>query len=215
MKKLSYFIFILLVSFLGIIVCVFEYQGNQQTDYKNTVLNCEQYVKWTESNDNDLRVTRVMNGFDFSLQYLPASYMLSKQVVRNQGSGESLTVGDYDGIHFFNFRIKKESGTGEVLRNDLGSLEEYKSRVEYYAFDFKDDVFLVQGNDTVYCEMSHFERAYDATPFCNIMIGFPSKEIKDDEDCTIVVHEKIFDRGILKFRFMKNTFNSIPKLATL
>ena len=195
--------------------CVKEYQGNQQSDYKNTSLNCEEFIKWTESNDNGLKVSREMDGFDFSLQFLPASYILSKQSLQSEVNNNSLTVDDYEGVHYFNFRIRKESGNGEVLRNELTSLEDYRERVEYYAFDFKDDIFIVQGIDTIHCEMSHFERAYDATPFCNIMIGFPSKRINDNEDCTIVVHDKIFNKGILKFRFAKNTFNSIPKLATL
>jgi len=215
MKNLSRIIFIILASLLGITVYVFEYHGNQTEAYKGRALSCEEYVKWTESNQSKLSVEREMDGFDFSLQYLPASYMLSKQVVQNKNTNNKVSLEDFAGIHFFNFRIRKQDKNGEVLRNELTSIEEYKERVEYYSFDFKNDIFLIQGNDTIPCEMSHFERAYDATPYCNIMVGFPSKEIIGNEDCTIVVHDKIFDNGILKFRFEKNTFNSVPKLATL
>jgi hypothetical protein len=75
---------------------------------------------------------------------------------------------------------------------------------------------MVSGLDTFPCIISHFERSFDISKDGNVMIGFSTDGISSiDDDILLVIHDKIFNKGILKFHYKNSIFKSIPKLASL
>jgi hypothetical protein len=63
--------------------------------------------------------------------------------------------------------------------------------------------------------MYHYERAYDATPVSTILLGFKKETKNDAKPKTLLVYDKTFNKGLLKFMFTENRLNTLPKLSTL
>ena len=76
------------------------------------------------------------------------------------------------------------------------------------------DISLLDGKDTVPCDLYHFERAYDVSPSATILLGFTaSKKTKNDK--TLIIYDRTFNKGTVKFLFKASELNNKPKLKTL
>jgi hypothetical protein len=120
-------------------------------------------------------------------------------------------IAETSALEYYDLRIEVENGQEELLKHNLASAEQYDKRVKYYSFGLQNDVFLVNGADTLPCVMTHFERAFDIAPYATFQLAFP-KQKDSTSDKIIIVHDKIFEKGILKFLFHEKDIEHLPKL---
>ena len=119
-------------------------------------------------------------------------------------------------MQYYDLKIELKDGQGEFLKYKLASSnEDYEKRVKYCAFDMQKDIKLLAGNDSMPCTLFHFERAYDLAPYGIFLLGFPLSKIGSDKEAAIVIQDKLFNKGILKFTFSESELKNLPKLKTL
>jgi hypothetical protein len=106
-------------------------------------------------------------------------------------------------------------GSTELLKYKNTSAQQYSDRVNYFAFGMQNDIALVDGNDTLHCDLYHYERAYDVAPSATMLLGFAKKNGSDRKDKTLIFYDRTFNKGMLKFKFAASTLYNKPKLKTL
>lgn len=176
-----------------------------------------EYVAWVQNLDNGLHSEKTIDEINFSIQYKPYNYIICMEERSDSISSKLVAskVSELNGLDYYDLKIKLINSEGELLKHDLSSSSEYQKRVEYFAFGLEKDIRLVNGKDSIRCSMFHFERSYEAAPYCTILLGFKSLENNKNAQLTLVLEDKIFSKGIIKFTFNKSNFERIPKLKTI
>ncbi len=60
----------------------------------------------------------------------------------------------------------------DILKHGIRTPEEHQERLQYYRTQFKEDVYLVSGADTLPCYDLHAERLYMDLPYMNFILTF-------------------------------------------
>ena len=114
------------------------------------------YIKYVNNTKNGLKINKHMDEVNYSMQYRTADY----QVTNEQKDPHLKTEvwkkekQKYDDLEYYVLQIQSAKTNQDVLTLNLNSEEEYLQRQKYYSFSFKDDIRMVEGNDTL--EVRHF-----------------------------------------------------------
>lgn len=182
------------------------------------------YKSYVESSDNGLRLDKKIGGFTFSAMYKPHDYLalldlekdsINKQAVLNK-------MEEYEGMQYFTYRITADNKNEELLQVDLGTEEEYYTRIEYFSFNMQKDIKLLDGKDTLDCALFHFERVYGLAPYASFVLGFPYTKKEElaqkkgkpylSNNKTITYNDRVFGSGIVNITIRKEDINNIPQL---
>lgn len=177
-----------------------------------------EYVKWVQDEANGLRKEKTIDELLFSVQFKPYDYIICEEE-KNDTINKHIRnnkISELNDMEYYDLRITIKDSQGELLKYNLSGVAEYNERVNYFAFQMQKDISLIQNGDTIPCGLYHFERAFDTSPSSTILLGFKKiKGRKSTEEKTIVFHDKIFDKGIIKFTFDSKELTNIPKLRTI
>jgi hypothetical protein len=89
------------------------------------------------------------------------------------------------------------------LLNEKFSNKTYKETIEYLSFTIEKDFYAVTSNsDTIACSGVLFERNYKVSPKQKILLFFSN--IPPDEKIQLVYNDRLFGKGLLKFKFTEN-----------
>ena len=173
-----------------------------------------EYVRWVQNKDNGFFKEKTIGEITFSLLNKPAEYIICQEERKDDIKTETVKnkTAELGDMNYYDLKISLENGQGELLKHKLASSAEYNERVKYFAFDMQKDVIMIQGNDTVSCAMFHFERVFDTAPQAVFLLAFPKQN--NTEEKTIVFHDKIFGKGIIKFNYREKDILRLPKLKT-
>lgn len=69
----------------------------------------------------------------------------------------------------------------DILKHGLSTPEEHQARLAYFRTQFREDVFLVSGADTIPCYDAHAERLYMDLPYMNFILTFNHPIAQGDE----------------------------------
>ncbi len=179
-------------SFLITIVLFFTLSFAHTCNERVASLEPDGYVNWVEDADNGLSVKKQLNKYTFELQYKPLEY-----VVLKDNSGKAFTQGEMKkgtneigDMQYFTFRISDEKG-GDLLRDDITAVDQFSTRLAYFANGMQKDVKLIENNDTLSCLLFHFERTYGVDPRSTFVLGFPLGK-KDGKGGMPSAADKIF-----------------------
>lgn len=178
-------------------------------------LSVEDYRQWVEKEDNATLVQdKTMGDLVFSAKYKPRSYMAMLQSGSTQISPLRLRAVEdsLKGYEYFTFKIAHPNHNTELLKLNLNHQNEYFGRVEYYSFGIQNDFFLICGQDTLPCALSHFERTYGLAPHATFTLSFEGQR-KEDEPLTLLYNEKVFGLGLIALRFEAENLNQIPSVS--
>lgn len=177
-------------------------------------LNAEDYVKYVESDNNALMNTKEIDDLSFKLQYCPTEYLLLMEYKTDNISNALVEnrKKENDSLLYFKLRISAK-GTNDVMNHNVGSTEDYYSRIQYLSYGLEENIALLNGNDTIFPALFHFERTYGIAPFADFIMAFHTK-IKESDDFQVLIDDKAFDSGILKFTYNNKDIQNIPKLKT-
>lgn len=181
----------------------------------NKTLKASDYIQWIEDKDNGLIDSRDFDDLNYYVQYKPVDYVTLKTLGPN-GLNKNIygeTKKEYEGMQYFTLTLSNRLSQGDLLKYDVTGGEEYQHRVSYFAFDAQNDIKLIQGTDTLYCKLYHFERTYNIGPFVNLLIGFdlPSKK-NQSSDKLLTFHDRAFGNGIIKLKIKSENVEQIPDL---
>lgn len=188
-------------------------------------LNKKDYVKYITNEDNGLVHTKEINEIEFQIQYEPINYKVLKKV-KNRAFTQNQYKQDverFKGSQYFIFKIALKNKQGELLKYQASSQEEYSNRVQYFSYSMQNDFYLLEGEDSLKCNLFHFERTYGVSPFSTFVLGFDSKNeliekatsyqenVRNDK--VIVYDDKVFGIGPIKYKIRATDINNIPELT--
>jgi len=194
-----------IIGFLGVLLF---------SSCEKSKLNAKEYKEWYSENDNSLESEKRIGEFIYKLKYLPVEAIILEAIKNNPEvtRDELLKIQEEQkDIQTFLFRIELDIKGADPMKYQLKDQIEYQKRVEYYSFIVKNDIFLVDGNDTLPCIIHHFERYYGSAPYLNLMVGF--KGTSNCNDKKLIYNDIVFNNGIIKLTINKEEIENIPELT--
>ncbi len=233
LNKLSVKYFTLLI-FLGVILLSCsdkknsslseEAKINADTDSEHTKLentksnvSLKEFVSWCSNPANQLNKSKDISELKYSLIYMPMETMAFLEL-RNQQYDYSKfqkTCGNYSEMTYFNLRIELTSGNGELIKYNLKTPAQYEERVRYTSFGMQNDIYLVQGNDTLRPGLYQSERIFEVAPYMIASFGFDNKKFDNKKEITIVLNDQLFEKGFIKFNYKNGQLIDMPTITVL
>jgi len=175
---------------------------------KEKKLGINEYLKWTQ--DNPIQWSKGISNISLTLEYVPSGYkyLMDNRSLKN-GYNQS-GVDDYYQRCFFKLKIRSLDSNNSLLKYKLKNETEYQGRLEYFLNYIKDDIYILNGNDTTFCSDSHFERTYDLSRDLTILLSFDKK--LENLGNKFVYNEHLFNLGKLNLQLKSDLLKSIPKL---
>ena len=69
---------------------------------------------------------------------------------------------------------------------------------------------IVNGKDTLACQLAHYSRNYNLTPTVDLSLAFDP--VDKTKDFTLVYSDTQFNIGKVKFKFREDDFRELPAL---
>jgi hypothetical protein len=179
---------------------------------KETQLELPVFVKWVENEENELVKNKTISEINYQVAFLPCDYLAYTELKNEDYTPQQFeqTKKNYEGMSYFKLRIEVKEHTGELLKYALSSARQYNERISYMAFRMQQDLFLVQGKDTLYPGLYHFERAYDLAPFADVMLAFDNAKFHPENEFTIVYNDRLFNKGYIKYIYRQKQLIDLP-----
>ncbi|MCW3104306.1 MAG: hypothetical protein JWO09_2746 [Bacteroidetes bacterium] len=175
----------------------------------------DEFMLWTADATHGLVKAKEMSDISYNLSYMPSQYMACLELKGTDYTKEELEKASthYAAMSYFNFRISIPKSSGELLKYELGSAAEYNDRIGYMSFRMEKDLFLVQGKDTLYPGLFHFERIYEIAPYATVMLAFDNEKFSRDKEFTIVYNDALFHKGYIKYSYRPKQLIDLPSIS--
>jgi len=180
-------------------------------------LGVRDYIQWVQDSKNGFRKEKTINNLRFSVQFKPFEYIVCLEEKKSELADSIVRrkVSELNDMQYYDLKIALTKSSGEILKHELTSTQQYQERVNYYAFGMQNDIQLLDGTDTLPCVLFHFERSFDASPESTFLLGFPINRREVSGDKTLIIYDRIFSTGLIKFTFSKKELKNLPKLKTI
>lgn len=196
-----------LVSFTCLLFLVLRITSCGKEEMKPSDL-----IRWVENPENGLVQRQDLNHYFFEAKYKPLDYVVSME-----GRTDDLNESDYqtlrndlEGLQYVDLNIGPLSYSGNALSGGIQNEEEYFERLDYFVTYGNQDIFMVQGSDTLLPRLYHFERNYGLAPKNTLLLGFDAGEDKKDRE--LYIDDQILGVGRVKFLFTNQNIQSTPTL---
>ena len=181
---------------------------------KSEEMDGREYLSWVNNTDNGLKLTKELRGITYSVQYKPYDFIILKEEKKYNVSKSSLEyrTKELDGMVYYDIRISTLDKTDVLAKGIQQDKSLYIQRVNYFSYDFQNNISLITETDSVTCGLYHFVQGYGITPYVDMVVGFPVQKINESQ--TLVIDDQVFGNGIIKFFIDKQNIKNIPHLAT-
>lgn len=169
-------------------------------------------IQWVENKENGLIERQEFQHYFFEAKYKPLDY-----VIAIEGRTDDLKNDDYlnlkselEGLQYVDLNIGPLNTNGNALSGGIQNNDEYFERLDYFVTYANQDIFMVQGRDTLLPKLYHFERNYGLAPKNTLLLGFEQGE--KEHDRTVYIDDQILGVGRVKFLFKHTDIQSTPTL---
>lgn len=190
------------ILYLGVSLLVFISCAKEK-------LEATDYIKYVESESNGLRVVKKIGDVNYALQYKPMNYVLVKE---SNSNTSDKGIADTDGMQYYTLSYSLSNSNADILKSNIGSTGEYYERVNYLSYGLQNDVYLLEGSDTLKCRLFNFVRSYGLSPRADFIMAFDESKKHSANDKLVVVEDKVYGGGIIKFKITKSDIANIPEL---
>jgi len=175
-------------------------------------LSTADYVSWVENESNGLSVTKSFEDIKYRLLYKPVDYILAKELINNAIEKNEIESRkkELGSMNYFTLRIESTT-SNELMRVNIKSEDEYYHRLEYFMSYMQDDIYLVDGTDTISPNLFHFERNYGLAPFNDFVLGF-TKASEKVNDLYLIYNDQVLETGKINIKINKADISGIPNL---
>jgi hypothetical protein len=177
--------------------------------------------QWLNDPDNGLIKTKVINGVEIELKFLPPEFLTYREVKRlnnyNKQYIDSL-LNLYQNSYSFLLKIGPEDGVDgeDIMLKGVGSMEEFKSRAQMMNFEMQEYVSLKAEGKKYKPVLSTMENVYGMHSHRNIYLVFTpndeNKSLLKAEKLDVSFNDELFETGISHFVFKKKYISNIPKV---
>jgi len=169
-------------------------------------------IYWVNNPENGLVQRQDLSTYFFEAKYKPLDYVIAMEGRSDELSESHYTElkGELSGLQYIDLTIGPLSHEGDVLSSGIQSDEEYFERLDYFVTYANQDIFMVQGKDTLLPRLYHFERNYGLAPKNTLLLGFDQGE--KNQDRHFYIDDQILGVGRVKFLFQEKNIQSTPTL---
>jgi hypothetical protein len=188
-----------------------------KSEYKGEKLGLKEFLSWYRSADYRLNRFYKVAELEYSMNYVPAECMSFIELRREKYDYKRFCEAkvSYESMLYFNLKIEVKEGRNELLKYKLERPQDYEARIKYISFDMQNDIYAIQGKDTIYTGLYQFERIFDVAPYSNVMLAFDGKALNPNEELTIVYNDRLFNNGFIKFHYKKEQLTDLPIVTEL
>jgi hypothetical protein len=187
-------------------------QADDSSSLPSLSLSKDDYISWIKDVNNGLYQREKIDELEFSVLYKPLPYVVLQELISSEAPLDSFNAYRqlYEGFQYFTFTIRSLESP-DILKHGLTDAQEYTGRVDYFSFRMQPDLQLVDGTDTLACRIFHYERTYQVAPYTHFLIAFENSD-NSNSDKTLVYHDQVFGKGIVKLKIKASALNKIPNL---
>lgn len=167
------------------------------------------YLNYIENKSNGLKVSKNIGEIDYTVQYKPLEYILLKE---NKNEDQQKRKEDLQGMQYYTLSYSLVNSRKDILKAGLNAKEDYYERVNYFSFGLQNDIYLVDGRDTMDCKLFNYVRSYGLSPKADFIMAFETNKDQTPHDKLIVIEDKIYGGGIIKLKIEKDDINNVPEL---
>jgi hypothetical protein len=174
----------------------------------------DEYLKYIENKVNGLKSEKIIGDIKFIAQYKPFEYVLLKESKLRFYDEDIINKlkNDLSGYYYYTFIISSVNKQSTLLEKNDGK-PDYYARLTYCSFGMQNDFQLIDGEDTLHCEIFNFERNFGLAPYNSFTLGFPARKMITKELPKILIYtDRIFDLGTVKFKTEAEDIKNIPNL---
>ncbi|OFY82859.1 MAG: hypothetical protein A3F72_01875 [Bacteroidetes bacterium RIFCSPLOWO2_12_FULL_35_15] len=195
------------------LVVIFFATVHSSCSKKKGINTVAEYISVVQNPENGLSTSKKIEDFEFSVLYKPLDYIIALENKDNKVSKDSINKRkqQLEGYQYYTFRLKS-SKDNEFFRTGMNSENEYYERLEYFVTNAQDDIYLIDGTDTLTCELYHFERNYGISPYSNIVLAFKQKNETEVKGKTFIYDDKILGVGKIALKINAKDIIDLPKL---
>lgn len=106
---------------------------------------------------------------------------------------DMVAIADFDseptGFSQVLLKLQLLNTRADILKYGIHTPEQHQERLHYYRTQFKEDVFLVSGADTIPCYDLHAERLYMDLPYMNFVLTFERPLKQGDQ---LLIHDIVY-----------------------
>jgi hypothetical protein len=170
-----------------------------------------EYVKWVENPENGLVVKKQMGNYNFLLQYQPIAYNVLNELQKEEVEAAVLQkeIESKEGLQYLTIKMstiqKKPIFSGKNLTDSIRS---------YLNYQIKKDFYLLEGGDTLPCQLFHYENTNGMTPYDAFVLGFKPSQTKLN-DKKFLFKANIIDVEQVEMEIKNSAIQSIPKVKTI
>lgn len=175
------------------------------------------YIRYVNDKENGLRVIYPGKDIEYTVQYRPTEY-----IAANELRSEELNEGDMNrvkkelgGLQYYTLSLTPSNSTTGIelfARTENG---EVNPKYEYWAYGMQHDIYLIEGMDTLYPALFHYEDTYGVKPSSDWSIAFEKRDTNmAHADKIFVINDQISGKGSIKLKITKEAINSIPSIIT-
>lgn len=188
--------------------------------------NKTEYIKWLNTEENNLVKTKYINGLEISVKYMPPEYLAYLETKNQSSCNEKCRdsiLATYKDAMTFLMSIgpdERKEINNDIMFKNIGNYEEYKERVMTMNFEMDEFITLFAGNKEYKPILTNMENTYGLTKHRNIILVFADDEkmktengLKESGEFDLVYEDELFELGINHFVFNKKDINNIPSFT--
>jgi hypothetical protein len=175
-------------------------------------LSPEDFIRYIDHDARGLIAKETVGDFTVSASYRPWQYEMIRSVGTSDRAALEQALGREDSMQYILLRIESADQKKDVLTLGVADEEEYHKRAAYLTASVQDDIVLVDGNDTLPCIGHHWEQSYGLTHFTSVLFAFESRHPGAGTDKIVVLQDRLFGMGRVRFRIDGRAVQSIPSI---
>jgi hypothetical protein len=186
-------------------------------NYTEEKFTLPEFLKWCADEKNNLSKSKQISEMKFSLAFLPKECMAFLELRTEKYDIDKFqsVCNHYEDMSYFNFRIEQPGGQTELLKYNLHSPAQYEERIRYMSFEMQNDIFLLQGQDTLRPGLYQFERIFEVAPYATVQLAFDNKKFDRKKEFTICYNDRLFEKGFIKFNYKNWQLTNLPIISEL
>jgi len=144
----------------------------------------EKYVAWVQNPENGLKKQVEFQNFVIDIQHKPTDYML----LTNRGADKS-DQNALDSMQYYNLSM-------HVPKEFCQQMENNQKLRDYLSYNFQEDIYIQQGNDSLPCVLFHYERTLAMKCVASYVLGFENKSQDVNQERFIILKSPFFSEPI-------------------
>lgn len=188
----------------------FEYEVHV-SDLKNDQA-LKSFMQKVNDDYENFEVSKKIGDFVFSVSYVPIEIIALRELAGDSANRSAFNhkIKELEGMSYYRLSIKNVKYEEELLRYNLAKESDYYARLNYFSFDFQNTIHLVEGNDTLHCDLFHFERTFGLNSELKFSLAFANSSSTQKK--TFILEDKVFNNGTIKLEFSESIYKHKPKI---